>query len=169
MDARPAPLPRRASGSRGRETSPSGPPSGGPQDQGGGPRPPFVAPPIIGLHARQAALIVGVFLVAWIVFIFARAVATTSAAHQRADQLRAANAAQEARLAAEQEELTIVQGQPFIRLQARAYGLGAPGERPFALAAGAPSPRPIVPLGAAPSPAAPETPLQAWLALLFGP
>lgn len=168
MDARSAPLTPRTARSPA-PTSPARADTGSRPSGGGGSPDPFVAPPLLGLHARQAALVVGILLVAWIVFIFARAVATTSAAHQRADQLRAANAAQEARLAAEQEELTIVQGQAFIKLQARAYGVGTPGERPFALAAGAPSPRPIVPLGAAPAPAAPETPLQAWLALLFGP
>lgn len=169
MDARPAPLPRRASGSRGRGTSPSTPPGGGPQDPAGGPRPPFVAPPIVGLHARQAALVVGLLLVAWIIFIFGRAVATTSAAQAHAAELRAANAAQEERLAEEQTELATVQSQTFIQLQARAYGVGAPGERPFALTADAPSPRPITPLGAPATTPAPQTPLGAWLDLLFGP
>ncbi|MGH2468227.1 MAG: hypothetical protein ACRDGL_10965 [Candidatus Limnocylindrales bacterium] len=169
MDARSAPLPRRTARPPGRSPARPRELDAGSPGRGDAPHDPFVAPPMLGLHARQAALVVGILLVAWIVFIFARAVATTSAAHERADHLRAANAAQEARLAAEQEELTIVQGQPFIKLQARAYGVGAPGERPFALAAGASSPRPIVPLGAAPAPAAPETPLDAWLVLLFGP
>jgi hypothetical protein len=136
--------------------------------ESGSPRP-LSPPPLFELHARQAAFVVGLVIVVWIAFVFARAVAATSAANDHAAQLRASIAAEQARLASDQEELAIVQGQPFIRLQARAYGVGAPGEHPFSLAAGAPSPQPIVPLGEAASPPAKVTPLDAWLTMLFGP
>ena len=168
MHARPAPRsgrPSRAEAS-GRPGDPGDASAPG---RSRSPREALPTPPPLPFHARQVAAVIGLLLVVWIVLVFARAVAATSAARDRAASLRADNAAQEARLAAEQDELTIVQGQPFVRLQARAYGLGSPGERPFSLAADAPSPRPITPLGAPPVPSRPPAPVEAWLDLLFGP
>src|SRR5574340_1428871 len=167
MHARPEPL-RGLPPRRDRAISARGS-TRGPALDGGDlpPREPLLAPPPLPFGARQAAAMLGLLLVVWIVFVFARAVTATSAARERAAALRADNAAQEARLAAEQDELTIVQGQPFVRLQARAYGLGQPGERPFSLAASAPAPPSIRPLGVPPTPTQPPTPLQAWLTLLF--
>lgn len=131
-----------------------------------------IAPPpslLPGVGRRQLAFIVGVIVVAWIVVVFARAVATSASTNARADTLRAQNDALQAQYVAQQRELTVVQGDSFVKLQARAYGLGEPGERVFSLQAGAPAPQAIGPLGA--DVAAPPTasPLEGWLALLFGP
>lgn len=130
--------------------------------------PPFKPPPVVGLGRRQLAFAIGVVIVVWIVLVFARAVATSSAASARADQLRLETAARTARLRSEQAELITIQTPAFVRLEARAYGIGQPGERPFALNLGAPAPSAVVPLGAAPAAARPPTPLDAWLTLLFG-
>ena len=56
------------------------------------------------------------------------------------------------------------------RMQARAYGLGAPGEVVFSLPQDAPSPPPITPLGARTTThlGAADTPLDAWLKIIFG-
>jgi cell division protein FtsB len=116
------------------------------------------------------AFVVGALVVLWIVLVFARAVAASSAAHARADALRAQNVALEERYVSEQRELAVLQGDAFVKLQARAYGMGTAGERIFSLQAGAPSPKPIPLLGQATSDASPRAaPLDAWLTLLFGP
>jgi cell division protein FtsB len=122
-----------------------------------------------GIGRRYLALAIGLVVVVWVGFVFARAIAVSNAAAAQAAALRADNAARAERLAAEQQELVTVQSEPFVRLQARAYGVGQPGEQPFALASPAASPRPIVPLGAAPAPTEQPSPLDAWLTLLFGP
>ena len=64
-----------------------------------------------------------------------------------------------------------MQTDAFQRLEARAYGIGAPGEVVFSLPQDAPSPAPITPLGggtAADPIATQATPLDAWLKLIFG-
>jgi cell division protein FtsB len=104
----------------------------------------------------------------WVVLVFGRALNEADVVEERAAAARAENAALRARLEAGREEVALIQDDEFVRLQARAYGLGERGERVFALRPGAPDPEPIVPLGAAASPAAPQTPLEDWLDLLFG-
>lgn len=108
----------------------------------------------------------------WLVFVFARALGDVDRATARQAQITSEASTLQARLDADRRELQLVQTDAFQRLQARAYGLGAAGEQAFALAPGAPSPAPITPLGGA-RPAgsldAPvQTPLDAWLQILFG-
>jgi hypothetical protein len=138
-------------------------------DPAGPPLPPLSAPPVPILTRRRVAFVLGALIVLWIVLVFARAVASQATASGRADALRTQNAARAASLAAGQHELQIVQSPAFVRLQARAYGLGEAGERIFTLQPGSPAPRAITPLGSPASGAAPATPLDAWLALFFGP
>jgi hypothetical protein len=108
----------------------------------------------------------------WVVADFARQVGDASAAADRAAQVRAENAALTARVEALQHERDTVQQQTFIQFQARAYGLGTAQEKRFTLAANAPALPSDAPGSAsvrlAPDPT-PQTPLDAWLSLLFGP
>jgi hypothetical protein len=128
--------------------------------------------PIAGVSRKRMAWLVGVAVSIWIVAVFARQVGDASAAADRAGQVRADNAALEAQVAALQHERDVVQQQSFIQFQARAYGLGTAQEKRFTLAANAPALPANAPgsasLKLAPDPT-PQTPLDAWLSLLFGP
>lgn len=102
------------------------------------------------------------------VLIFGSALADVNAAHRRAEQTRADSAALQARLDQGRAEVGLIQTDAFLRLQARAYGMGERGERAFALEAGTPLIDPVLPLGTAPEPPAADSPLDDWLQLLFG-
>jgi hypothetical protein len=125
--------------------------------------------PVAGLSRRSLAVVIGVIVVAWIVFVFARAVADSAASTDKADVLRRETAVAAARLEAAERELEMIQSPDYLALQARAYGYGGAGERAFALETDSPSPRPITPLGAEPGSGGRSTPLDDWLDLLFGP
>jgi cell division protein FtsB len=118
------------------------------------------------------ATVAGVVAAAWLVLAFGRQVGAASAVSDRADVLRASNAAQRQDVATLQADLTLVQDDRFVRIQARAFGLGGPGEIPFTLAADAPALDPhaagstAVRLGADLDQ---RSPLDVWLSLLFGP
>lgn len=117
-----------------------------------------------------AVILIGVVAI-WLVFVFARALSDVDQATTRQQAIAAEAAALQQRLDADHRELELVQTDAFQRMQARAYGMGAPGERIFSLPQDAPSPPPITPLGASAKGAdveQPQTPLDAWLALLFG-
>jgi cell division protein FtsB len=118
---------------------------------------------------RALALVALVVLVAWLVFVFGRAVADSKAATERAERARAENAAIELRLEARQAELETIQSPAFIALQARTYGMGTAREQVFGLEAGAPAPPAVPLLGEQPAAAAPPSSLDDWLDLLFGP
>jgi hypothetical protein len=124
--------------------------------------------PVAGLSRRSLAIAVGAIVVAWIVFVFARAVSDSAASSDKAVLLRQETAIAAERLRAAERELEIIQSPDYMALQARAYGYGRSGERAFALETGAPSPRPITPLGAEPGSDGRSTPLEDWLDLLFG-
>ncbi len=128
--------------------------------------------PIAGLSRRRAGWVAGVVISLWIVAVFARQVGQASAAAARADEVRAENAALSVQVVALQHERAIVQERSFIEFQARAFGLGDMHDQRFVLAANAPSLPPDAPGSAsvrlAPEPA-PQTSLDSWLALLFGP
>jgi hypothetical protein len=143
------------------------PPGGDPEAPD--PRGPLGRMPVAGLSRRSLAIVVGVLVVGWIVFVFARAVADSAASSDKVDVLREQTAAAAARLQAKEHELEIIQSPEYLALQARAYGYGRSDELAFALEADAPSPRPITPLGAAPGSGGRSTPLDDWLELLFGP
>jgi hypothetical protein len=143
------------------------PPTGDPEAPD--PRGPLGRMPVAGFSRRSLAVVVGVIVVGWIVFVFARAVADSAASSDKVDVLREQTAAAAARLQAVEQELEIIQSPDYLALQARAYGYGRSNELAFALAADAPSPRPITPLGAAPGSDGRTTPLDDWMDLLFGP
>ena len=138
-------------------------------------RPPRLDPaslPMPSLSRRRVVTVAGVLAAALLTLGFVRQVGEASAATQRAEDLRAANAALREEVAGLEQDLGRVQDPRFIKLAGRGFGLGGPGEIPFALAAGAPELPPDAPgsasvrLGAEP----PSTsPLDAWLEVLFGP
>jgi len=125
--------------------------------------------PSSGLSRRRLATLAGAVVVAWIVVVFARAVADSAGSTARADTVRRDTTAAAAELVAEQVELVLIQTPAFVRLQARAYGYGLPGEQAFALEPGGTSAAVITPLGEDPAGARPRSPLEAWLQLIFGP
>jgi len=154
----------------------------GPQDR---PRPDEPTPPSVDgrpridpaalpmpISRRRLATVAGLLAAAWLVIAFGRQVGAASAATDRADQLRGANAGLRTDVNNLQDDLARVQDGRFVQLMARAYGLGGEGEIPFTLAAGAPTPGPSSPgaasvrLGARPSH---DSPLDGWLSALFGP
>jgi cell division protein FtsB len=139
---------------------------------------PAVAPPLpldglgVGITRRRVAFLLAAIVAVWIVIVFARQVGQASDAAARADVIAGQNAALEADVAALHREVGTIQDERFVLQQARANGLGSPDERPFRLAPGA-SPLPAdapgstaVRLGTTEHH---ETPLEAWLSLLFGP
>jgi cell division protein FtsB len=139
---------------------------------------PRAAPPdlaglaIAGITRRRVAWVLAAIVSVWIVFVFARQVADAGAAADRATQMRLQNVGLASQVDDLQKELDLVQRQAFIEQEARAYGLGARGERPFTLAPGADPLAADAPgsaevrLGARPSR---SSPLDSWLELLFGP
>jgi hypothetical protein len=132
------------------------------------PGPPSLGPmSVAGLTRRHLAFSVGALVVVWIVLVFARAVSDSAAIDDEAAGVRADNANLAARLAASERELDLVQRPSFVALEARGYGLGAPGERVFSIA-GSATPAPLRVLGADAAGSRRQTPLDAWLDLLFG-
>jgi cell division protein FtsB len=128
--------------------------------------------PIAGITRRRVGWLTAALVSIWIVIAFARQVGDAAAASNRADDMRESNQALSAEVAALERELLTIQKQEYIAQQARGYRLGQPPEQPFRLAPDAPPPGPNAPgsearrLGAE---AERETPLEAWLSLLFGP
>jgi type VI protein secretion system component VasK len=108
---------------------------------------------------------------AWLLIAFGREVADAAAASDHAAALRQQNAQLAAQLAAIQVDMARTGDDAYVNVAARGDGLGARHEVPFALAPDAPSLAPDAPgsasqrLGAIPTPA---SPLDAWLARLFG-
>ncbi len=120
----------------------------------------------IGLN--QVVVVIIVVAAFWLVYVFGSAVQQLNDANAREQAVQAETTALQRRLAADQREPAIVQSVAFQQLQARAYGLGKPGEQVFSLETNAPSPAPLPELGSAATSPVPETPLNAWLSLLFG-
>ncbi len=127
--------------------------------------------PVAGLTRRRIALLIGALVAAWVIVLFARQVGEASAATARADAARMSNAALAANVVDLQRELELIQRDAYIGQQARIYRLGTPQEIPFTLADDAPSLAPDAPGQAAVRLGAVTTrqsPLDAWLDLLFG-
>ena len=134
-------------------------------------RPDLSSLPVAGITRRRIGFLVGAFLSAWIVIVFARQVGEASTATARVAGLREANAELAGRVAALEREYDLIQRQEWIVQQARGYRLGQSGEIPFSLGP-APSLPPDAPGSAAVRLGADQhdlTPLEAWLSLLFGP
>ena len=127
--------------------------------------------PMPSLSRRRVVTAAGVLLAGVLILSFARQVSDATAASNRAIDLRTANATLRDEVARLERDLGHVQDVRFIRLAGRAFGLGGPHEIPFALAAGAPPLAADAPgsasvrLGAVPRP---QSPLDAWLEVLFG-
>jgi cell division protein FtsB len=127
--------------------------------------------PMPSLSRRRVVTVAGVLVASLLAISFLRQVGEATAASNRAAELRAANAALQAEVAQLQQDLTHVQDPRYIQLEGRAFGLGARGEVPFALAAGATALAADAPgsaavrLGAAPLD---RSPLDVWLEVLFG-
>lgn len=121
----------------------------------------------LGPGRPYVLIVVGVVLAIWLVLVFGRALSQLNEANERAAAVRAESAALEARLDAVGAESELVQTDPFMDMQARAYGMGRPGERPFALAPDAPPAPPVVPLGADAAEPSAVSPLESWLRLLL--
>lgn len=124
------------------------------------------------LSPRRMLQLVAIVAIAWGVVSFGRQVASASAASAHATALRGANAQLQDQVTAMQGELSLIQEHRYIDQQARAYRLGTAKEVPFALQAGAPALAADAPGSAATRLGAPSTagsPLEHWLALLFGP
>lgn len=120
------------------------------------------------LERRGVSILVGMLVAGWLVFIFAGALNHAEEVDEIAAQLRQDNAELQRRVEAGRGEMEWVRKNPFLDLQARAYGFGSAGERSFALPDDAPSPPPLELLGAGTERAATRTPLDEWLDLLFG-
>ncbi len=131
--------------------------------------PPRRGPSRAGRFSRRSLVLSGALLaVVWLVLVFGSALADVDAAHRRAEQTRADNAALQERVEQGRAEIELMQTDTFLRLQARAYGMGERGERAFALEAGTPLMGPIPPLGISLEPPADRSPLEEWFLLFFG-
>jgi hypothetical protein len=109
-----------------------------------------------------------VILAFWLLITFGRALGQLNDATQREVAAAAETRSLQAQLEAGRRELMLVQTDAFQQIEARALGMGGPGEKVFALTADAPPPPAIVPLGQNGASAAAKSPLDAWLELLFG-
>ena len=123
-----------------------------------------------GLQSRRAQILAVVLMVLafWLLITFGRALGQLNDATQRQAAAAAETSTLQAQLEAGRRELMLVQTDAFQGMQARALGMGGLGEQIFALTADAPPPAAIVPLGQGSTAAAPQSPLAAWLELLFG-
>jgi cell division protein FtsB len=127
--------------------------------------------PIAGITRRRMLQLATCLAVAWLAIAFLRQVGDVTAASARADALREANGRLAADVLALEDELRLIQRQSYIVQQARAFRLGSPREVPFTIEQPAASLGPDAPgsagvrVGADPMP---SSPLESWLALLFG-
>src|SRR5206468_11100680 len=94
----------------------------------------------------------------WLVIAFGGILRQINDASGREQSLYAETTSLQQRLDASRAELDLVQTDAFQRFEARAYGLGAPGEIVSGLEPGAPSPQPTTPPGSAPAAASTATP-----------
>jgi len=117
---------------------------------------------------NHLALLAIVVIGAWVVVGFGRTITSMNAATDRQAALTAETRLLNAQLDAGERELDLVQTDGFQALQARAFGIGTTGEIAFSLATDAPPAPHIVPLGEAGTAAEANSPLEAWLRLLFG-
>jgi cell division protein FtsB len=127
--------------------------------------------PMPTLSRRRVFTVAGVLIAGWLAVSFARQVGEASAATNRAEQLRDANAALHEEIALLEADLERVQDPNYILQQGRAVGLGARNEIPFALEGDAPPLAVDAPGSAAArlgSSSDAQRPLEAWLTILFG-
>ncbi len=131
----------------------------------------IVARPSLGLTRGRLAAIFAALVCLWLIGVFAKQVGDAATAADQADALRARNASVVREIQGLQDELDLIQKPGFTDSTARGYLLGQPGEIPFAVDEGA-SPLPSDAPGSmgitAEHSQVPESPLDAWLKVLFG-
>lgn len=135
-------------------------------------QPPLEGLSVAGITRQRVAWALAALISIWVVVLFARQVGEASTATARAEQIARENAVLAAEVSGLELELALIQKQEYIVQQARAYHLGGPKERAFALAPGAPPLTDRSPGSAAVRLGARDTrltPLDSWLDLLFGP
>jgi cell division protein FtsB len=128
--------------------------------------------PVTAFTRRRMGFLGAGVLASWVVISFARQVGDASAATSRLQGLEGSNAQLAEQVAGLEREYQLIQGDAWVRQQARAYGLGSGREVPFTLGPGAPSIAPDAPGSAAMrlgARSASPSPLESWLTLLFGP
>ena len=128
--------------------------------------------PVTAFTRRRMAFVGAGLLASWVLIAFARQVGDASAATARLEGLRAANTQLAGQVAGLQQEYQRIQGDAWVRQQARGYGLGSGHEIPFTLGPGAPALGPDAPGSAAHrlgTRTATTSPLESWLTLLLGP
>ena len=119
---------------------------------------------------RSAALVAG-FVVIWLVGVFANQASDAAAAANQADALQARNSALQQDIDSLQAELKLIQEPGFVSSAAHGYMLGLPGEVPFTIDTSVPPPASDAPgsVGIVPQTVTqPSSPLDSWLAALFG-
>lgn len=129
---------------------------------------PAGAPNLVRASRRTLLIVVGIGLAVWLAVIFGQGLARVSALTGQVAERRSEIGTLEARVQALHDEIALIETEPFLRIQARAYGVGEPGERSFARRSDAPPPARIVPLGGEPEAQPAAGPFEEWLRLLFG-
>jgi len=127
---------------------------------------------IAGITRRRIGWLAVAFLSAWILLVFARQVADTAAKAAEADRARVANAQVAQSVVDLQREFALIQQQAFITQQAHGLRLGGEHDHAFVLAADAPPLADDAPGSAAVrlgGEVDDPSPLDSWLAILFGP
>jgi cell division protein FtsB len=104
----------------------------------------------------------------WLVVIFGRALAEANSLTARLAQEQSVNDELRARVEAGRREISLAQTAAVLDFEARLFGMGRPGEKPFALDPGAPPPPALARLGNESPPPPPSAPLDDWLRLLVG-
>lgn len=120
---------------------------------------------------RRSAVLVAGFVVIWLVGVFANQAGDAAAAASQAEALQARNAALQQNIDSLQAELELIQGPGFVSSAAHGYLLGLPGEIPFTIDPSVPAPAPNAPGSVglvAQTTVQADSPLDAWLAALFG-
>jgi cell division protein FtsB len=134
--------------------------------------PDLSALPVTGFTRRRLGFLGAGVLASWIVISFARQVGDASAATSRLEGLQTSNTQLAEQVAGLEHEYQLIQGDAWVRQQARAYGLGSGREVPFTLGPGATALRADAPGSAAVrlgAQGASTSPLESWMTLLFGP
>jgi cell division protein FtsB len=127
---------------------------------------------VAGFTRRRMSLAIAALVAAWVLIVFARQVSEATSASARAEQIGTDNKALAAEVASLEHELQLIERPEYISQQARAYGVGAPGEVPFTLDPKIGAPGPNAPGSAAlrvGATAERASPLDSWLSMLFGP
>jgi hypothetical protein len=115
-----------------------------------------------------AAILLALLLLAVVVVVFTGTLSRATELDQEAQRMAASLETLRDAVAARDRELQFVESDEFLQQQARAIGMGEPGEHAFSLPLDAPSPAPLVSLGDASEPHDGRAPFDDWMALLFG-